>query len=152
MKRRTANRPQSPRQEILAGVREVYRELEENPPERNCLSRADCCHFLLTGKTPYLTKGEALLLAQTLKSNGKTRIPEKTGGSCPLLDPQSRRCTVYDGRPFGCRTHFCRAAGGPIARREILHLIRRLEEIDAACGGDGPHKLEAALAQALQNP
>lgn len=134
---------------VLAGVREVYEQLEDALPERNCISRADCCHFVLTGKTPFLTKGEALLLAHTLRGKGKTQLPKKTDGSCPLLDPATRKCTTYEGRPFGCRTHFCRAAGGPVPRRDLIDLIRKLEEIDALCGGDGPHALETALRAAL---
>ena len=61
-----------------------------------------------------------------------------------MLDPQGR-CLIYDARPFGCRTHFCAAAGGPFARRDVLDLIRRLEDVDAFLGGDGVHPLPAAV-------
>ena len=47
-----------------------------------------------------------------------------------LLAPDGR-CLIYAGRPFGCRTHFCAAAGGPYARREVIDLIHRLEDLDA---------------------
>jgi hypothetical protein len=48
-----------------------------------------------------------------------------------LLD-ENGACIAYDARPFGCRTHFCAAAGGPIARRDVADLIARLAALDAA--------------------
>jgi hypothetical protein len=66
-----------------------------------------------------------------------------------MLEPGTGKCMIYEGRPFGCRTHFCAAAGGPMARREVLDLIRRLETVDAQLGGDGPRKLPGAVAAAL---
>jgi Fe-S-cluster containining protein len=66
-----------------------------------------------------------------------------------MLETASGRCLIYADRPFGCRTHFCAAAGGPMARREVVDLIHRLEAIDAQLGGDGPRQLSAAVAAAL---
>lgn len=66
-----------------------------------------------------------------------------------MLQPETGNCLIYEDRPFGCRTHFCSAAGGPIARREVLDLIRRLEHVDFALNGDGPHPLQDAVAEAL---
>ncbi|MBV9128127.1 MAG: YkgJ family cysteine cluster protein [Verrucomicrobia bacterium] len=67
-----------------------------------------------------------------------------------MLDPATRRCRIYAARPFGCRTHFCRAAGGPYRRAEVLDLIRRLEAVDARLGGDGvPRPLPIAVAAEL---
>ena len=51
--------------------------------------------------------------------------------------------------PFGCRTHFCGAAGGPYKRREVVDLIRRLEDIDTALGGVGPRTLPVAVKESL---
>ncbi len=68
-----------------------------------------------------------------------------------MLDRATGDCLIYEARPFGCRTHFCAAAGGPYARREVADLIHRLEAIDHSLGGDGasalPHALRVALAQ-----
>ncbi|HST30349.1 MAG TPA: YkgJ family cysteine cluster protein, partial [Chthoniobacterales bacterium] len=61
----------------------------------------------------------------------------------------SSDCLIYHNRPFGCRTHFCTAAGGPVARREVLDLIRRLEKVDVDLGGHGPRTLQHAVAEAL---
>jgi Fe-S-cluster containining protein len=134
----------------LDEVRAVYRELAERPIERDCQLRTECCHFKLTGKTPYLTKGEALLAARAVKSSGRKSLPERADGACPLLDPRNSRCLIYESRPFGCRTHFCAAAGGPYARREVIDLIRRLETVDTQLGGDGPRILPGAVADALR--
>ena len=142
-----ARRPADPASAI-ASVRAIYAEVAARPIERACTLRTECCHFKLTGRTPYLTKGEALTAAKALRATGRTRLPERTDGACPLLDAQGR-CLIYADRPFGCRTHFCAAAGGPYARREVSDLIHRLEEIDAQLGGDGSRPLPAAVKDAL---
>jgi Fe-S-cluster containining protein len=134
----------------VEAVREVYADLAVRPIERNCARLTECCHFKLTGRTPYLTKGEALLAAKALRATGRTGLPENTTGACPLLDSISRNCLIYESRPFGCRTHFCAAAGGPYARREVIDLIRRLEAVDAELGGTGPRLLQNAIADALE--
>jgi Fe-S-cluster containining protein len=130
-------------------VRRVYTELGQRPMERQCIRRTECCHFKLTGLTPYLTKGEALVAARAWRASGRKNLPDETNGACPMLERAAGRCLIYHDRPFGCRTHFCAAAGGPLARREVLDLIRRLETVDAELGGDGPRKLPGAVAVAL---
>jgi len=130
-------------------VREIYADLSRRPLERNCVRVKECCHFKLTGRTPYLTRGEALLAARALRATGRTQLPENPTGACPLLDSATGDCLIYESRPFGCRTHFCAAAGGPYARREVIDLIRRLETIDAEIGGSGPRILQNAINDAL---
>ena len=134
---------------LIAEVDSVYRDLAARPIERDCQLRTECCHFKLTGKTPYLTRGEAMLAARALKATGRKTLPTRKDGACPLLDPSNSRCLIYENRPFGCRTHFCAAAGGPYARREVVDLIRRLEKIDEHLGGDGPRALPAAISSVL---
>ena len=131
-----------------ATVREIYRELDERPVERACVRRGDCCSFKRTGREPYVTKGEVLLVAKAYRASGRRRIAEAPDGSCPLLDA-SGKCSVYAARPFGCRTHFCAAAGGPVARGDVVDLIHRLADLDARLGGSGVRRLSAALADAL---
>src|SRR5438552_17735835 len=135
----------------LEEVRNVYVDLAGRPIERNCTRQTECCHFKLTGRTPYLTKGEALLAAKALRATGRTQLPGNATGACPLLDSASGNCLIYESRPFGCRTHFCAAAGGPYARREVIDLIRRLEAIDVELGGSGPRTLPNAVAAALRD-
>ncbi len=135
----------------IAEVHQIYAELAARPLERNCSLRTECCQFHLTGKIPRLTSGEALIAAKALRATGRKNLPEPNDGNCPLLDPKTSRCLIYKSRPFGCRTHFCTAAGGPYPRNQVLDLIRRLEEIDAHLDGDGPHPLNQAVTEALAN-
>ncbi|HEV3148231.1 MAG TPA: YkgJ family cysteine cluster protein [Chthoniobacterales bacterium] len=134
----------------LAGVRQVYVDLAQRPIQRNCTRRTECCHFKLTGRTPYLTKGEAIVAARALRATGRRLLPENADGACPMLQHGTNKCLIYEDRPFGCRTHFCAAAGGPVARREVLDLIRRLEDIDLKLNGNGPRTLQNAVAGALE--
>jgi Fe-S-cluster containining protein len=130
-------------------VTEIYRELAVRPIERNCIQRTECCQFRLTGRTPFLTKGEALVAAKALRASGRKQLPESPDGVCPLLNRTNGRCLIYEGRPFGCRTHFCAAAGGPYSRQEVVDLIHRLEDIDRGLGGNGAMALPTAVARAL---
>ena len=134
----------------IAEVRQVYAELAQRPIERNCTRQTECCHFKLTGRTPYLTKGEALVAAQGLRATGRKSLPSNPDGACPMLQTATGNCLIYHDRPFGCRTHFCAAAGGVVERREVLDLIRRLEKIDAAVSGSGPRILQNAVTDALE--
>src|SRR4051812_6919313 len=133
----------------VAEVRKVYVDLDQRPIERNCVRKTECCHFKLTGRTPYLTKGEALVAARAFRATGRKSLRENPDGSCPMLQHETGNCVIYEDRPFGCRTHFCAAAGGPVARREVLDLIRRLEKIDVDLDGNGPRTLQNAVADAL---
>jgi uncharacterized protein len=135
----------------LQEVRQVYADLAARPIDRNCVRLKECCHFKLTGRTPYLTKGEAFLATKALRATGRKALPINPAGACPLLDAPSGDCLIYDSRPFGCRTHFCAAAGGPYSRREVIDLIRRLEAIDESLGGTGPRLLQNAVADALRD-
>jgi len=130
-------------------VRAIYAELARRPIQRQCEARTECCQFHLTGLTPQLTKGEAALAAKAFRATGRKALPEPDDGACPLLKRETGRCLIYADRPFGCRTHFCAAAGGPYARKEVLDLIRRLEAVDQMLGGDGPHAIQSAVADAL---
>jgi Fe-S-cluster containining protein len=137
------------REKSLSKVRSVYSDLAALPIERNCQLRTECCQFHLTGKTPFLTRGEALLAAKALRATGRTALPESKEETCPMLDPRTSRCRIYANRPFGCRTHFCSAAGGALARKDVLDFIHRLVEIDEDLGGDGPRPITDALEYAL---
>ncbi len=137
------------RKQAAADVRKVYAELASRPITRSCTLRTDCCQFLLTGKTPYLTAGEALVAAQAFKATGRRSLPVRENGACPLLDPRTAKCLIYDSRPFGCRTHFCQAAGGPYPRREVADLIHKLEDIAQSLGRAEARPLAAAVQEFL---
>ncbi len=133
----------------LDEVRQIYADLAARPIDRNCVRLKECCHFKLTGRTPYLTKGEALVAAKALRATGRRALPVNPNGACPLLDAETGNCLIYNARPFGCRTHFCAGAGGPYARQQVIDLIRRLEAIDGSLSGTGPRLLENAVRDAL---
>ena len=137
-------------QHALGEIRAVYAELAKRPLMRSCQASTECCQFQLTGLTPHLTQGEALVAVRGFRATGRKELPESDDGACPLLTRETGRCLIYADRPFGCRTHFCDAAGGPYPRKQVLDLIRRLEEVDRRLGGDGPRKIEAALAAAME--
>jgi Fe-S-cluster containining protein len=139
----------TPERDAIAEVRAVYAELARRPVERSCTRLTGCCHFALTGRTPQLTRGEALLAAKGVRAAGRKELPDRDDGACPLLK-EDGSCRIYQDRPFGCRTHFCATAGGPYARSEVLDLIRRLEAVDVQLGGSGPRALEMAVADELR--
>lgn len=126
----------------------IYAVLAARPLERACTMRTECCQFRLTGKTPMLTKGEALYAAIGVRASGRKKLPLREDGACPLLGRQGR-CMIYLHRPFGCRTHFCTTAGGPYSRKHVADLIQRLEALDEQLGGDGPRPIQGAVADAL---
>ena len=104
----------------------------------------------MTGRTPQLTRGEALLAAKAVRAAGRKALPEKEDGSCPMLRADGL-CIIYADRPFGCRTHYCAQAGGLVPRSNVIDLIRRLEVVDARLGGTGPRKIESALMDELSH-
>lgn len=134
----------------VAEVRGVYADLDRRPIERNCVMRSECCHFRLTGRIPHLTRGEAFAVGKALRATGRTAMPQRIDGCCPFLNAVTGKCMIYADRRFGCRTHFCAAAGGPYARREVADLVRRLEQIDRDVGGDGAHAMQNAVEDALE--
>lgn len=133
--------------ESMAEVRAIYRDLDLRPVERDCRARTECCRFRLTGRTPQLTLGEALVAAAGWRAAGSKSVPEgeTSDGACPFL-ATTGNCRIYRDRPFGCRTHFCAAAGGMMDRASLIDLIRRLEAVDENLGGDGPKPLRGAVA------
>jgi Fe-S-cluster containining protein len=135
----------------LKEVRAVYAALETHDfaSQRTCQVRTKCCRFRLTGRTPMLTKGEAMVAAKALRAHGRKEVPEPiVKGECSFLKVDGM-CRIYEGRPFGCRTHFCAEAGGMVEREEVIDLIRRLEVVDEALGGCGPLVIERAVGKVL---
>lgn len=139
-----------PHQAQLKELRAIYQEIENRPLPRQCEMRTTCCHFRLTGKTPLVTRVEALLAAQGVRASGRKKLVPHPQDACPLLGKDGR-CTIYAHRPFGCRTHFCAEAGGPYPRQHVADLIRRMEVLDEELGWhDGSRPFEPALEDALK--
>lgn len=96
-----------------------------------------------------LTKGEAMYAVIGLKASGRKKLPQRDDGACPLLG-RNGMCMIYQHRPFGCRTHFCKNAGGPYPRKEVTDLIQRLDALDEKLKGDGPRPIQSAIAAVLE--
>ncbi|MEM7384900.1 MAG: YkgJ family cysteine cluster protein [Verrucomicrobiota bacterium] len=140
-------------EDALEEMARIYNELEGLRADRDCRARTTCCQFGLTGRTPMLTSGEALMVVKGLRASGRKGLPasEDPGkGRCPLLGKDGR-CWIYDHRPFGCRTHFCAAAGGDLPRKAIHHLIQRLETLAEKLGDSDVRKLPDAVQHSLGN-
>ncbi len=92
----------------IADVRQVYAELAQRPIERNCTRQTECCHFKLTGRTPYLTKGEALVAAQGLRATGRKSLPSNPDGACPMLQAATGNCIDLQRSPVRLSHAFLR--------------------------------------------
>ncbi len=149
--KRSGKKRSAPDHEELAEVQAVYAELEARLAglARDCQMSTRCCRFQLTGEVPVLTLGEALLAARGVRASGRRELKPHPEGACPLLGREGR-CTIYAHRPFGCRTHFCRAAGGVVPRKLVADLIQRLEAVDEKLGGSGSRDLPEAIAAVLR--
>lgn len=147
---------------LLAELRALYEEVDAAHAGWSCDASTDCCHFGRTGREPYVTTIEARLVddarrARGVKvekassSEGKRRLPlEAKERRCPLLDP-SGRCSVYQARPFGCRTYFCdrATAGERVRQSDVNAFVARIRAIAAAYtpGRDTGTPLTRALDQ-----
>jgi uncharacterized protein len=130
-------------------LRQVYADLEARALPRNCELLTGCCHFRLTGRQPSVTRVEAMYAAKGVRASGKKTLPTHADGACPLMAPTGK-CTIYEHRPFGCRSHFCEAAGGMYPRKHVADLIRTMESIDEQMGHrEGARPFEGAVADAL---
>jgi len=128
-------------------ILKVYALADEAMPQRDCTGRACCCLFAETGREPFVTDAEMDTLLAELKKQGRKVPAPRDDGACPLLTADSKRCSVYDGRPLGCRTFFCREAGGPATAREMREAVQLLNAIDEGQrrGKRGSRTLTAAL-------
>src|SRR5262245_10037248 len=130
----------------IEGLRAIYEEAGRLTDGWTCDDSADCCRFGLTGREPYLWPVEWALLAQKLAARGG--VPRRSSlavvGDCPLLGKDGR-CTVYDARPFGCRTYYCERAVGPLRRlprADLAELGRRIATLsERSQPGAGPRAL-----------
>lgn len=81
----------------------------------NCTQCGDCC----SGAPGYVWVDEAEIIdlanamdmeLETFRDRfirrvgSKFSLVEYSDGDCILLDPQTRKCLAYDGRPIQCRT------------------------------------------------
>jgi hypothetical protein len=107
-------------------TRAVYRHADQAYAPFSCPASAECCQLAKTGRQPWLWLGEWLVLEERLAREGR-RPRARPDGACPLLGDDGR-CTVYEDRPFGCRTFFCHRIQGP-ARQPVEAVNALLERL-----------------------
>lgn len=137
----------------------VYQDAEALFHGWSCPASTECCRFALTGLEPYVTSIEYTAVIRAVKKAGglpqaaRKALPlpergDRDQGACRLLDADGR-CSVYDARPFGCRTFFCSRAleGKKVPHKQMLALVRRIQQIAArhTPGGDQPHRFGKML-------
>ena len=137
----------------LAELRALYAEVDARFAGWSCDASTTCCRFGITGREPYVTAVELLALRKAIARTGRKpagaavkaprRLPLAGADAerrCPLLG-ETGRCTVYEARPFGCRTYFCdRAlAGEPVRQRDVNAFVQRIRAVSdrLAPGGQG---------------
>jgi uncharacterized protein len=139
----------------LRALEELYAETDASLAGWSCDASTDCCNFARTGREPYVWPIEWALLERAIAARGTKRGPlhviDDRERACPLLGTNGR-CTVYNSRPFGCRTYFCARASGPSAKppRDTLATLGRrvaalAEQSDPEC--DGPRLITTWLRE-----
>ncbi|MCA2977070.1 MAG: YkgJ family cysteine cluster protein [Myxococcaceae bacterium] len=101
------------RRRAVTETRAVLRKATEAWRAFSCPGSAECCQLATTGRPPWLWPSEWALLLEGLARARRPLPPARADGGCPFLDAAGRRCTVYEDRPFGCRTFFCHRVTGP---------------------------------------
>ncbi len=156
---------------LLQELDKVYRDVDARLSSDTCPASTECCRFGITGREPYVTSIEITLVERAVarrggaRSLGRAPAPLEGGASsdrkdkrrltmvdleepCPLLDAHGR-CSVYDARPFGCRTYYCDRAtrSSDLGQRDINEFVRRIRDIAARheVGGDQGKPLRRAL-------
>jgi Fe-S-cluster containining protein len=131
------------RAQALRRLAALYRQADAAYARFRCPASAECCQLAKRGRQPWLWPVEMTALEEALRRQGRSAPAARADGGCPLLDGQGRRCTVYEGRPFGCRTYFCeRASGGRHPLEATAALAARLQalamEADPEAAAVGP--------------
>ncbi len=96
----------------LNETRAVLRKADAAWSKHSCPATAECCQLKQTGRPPWLWPSEWALLLEHVRG---VVPPARADGGCAFLDADGKRCTVYEARPFGCRTFFCHRILGPAA-------------------------------------
>lgn len=132
------------------GLAAIHAELEVLFSGSSCPRSTRCCRFRETGRTPYVWPVEARAVLRAVARLGGRLVRGGGEGDCPLLR-EDGACSVYESRPFGCRTHFCGEAQLPGGRRrpEVDALAQRLRGLSEALGERELLPLTTVLARAF---
>lgn len=147
--------------DLEAALCALYAEVDAAHAGWSCDATTDCCHFARTGREPYVTSIEVRLVERAVRARGAkldarrslplagrsppSQVDERR---CPMLD-DGGRCSVYEARPFGCRTFYCERAtsGERVSQRQINGWVARIRAIAGAYtpGADTGAPLTRAL-------
>lgn len=143
------NRGPSPRvQNLLDQLQAIYAEADQHHSTWSCPKTAECCHFGITGKEPFVTTIELAEIERALRAQGREPAPpdrrakenEKKDPKrvCPMLT-EGLRCSIYASRPLGCRTFFCHRAdrGEKVPHQAWRDIVRRIEDLARLHRKDG---------------
>ncbi len=110
----------------------VLRQASAQWAQHGCPGTAECCQLATTKREPWLWPSEWHALLAQLQREHRPLPPPRTDGGCAFLDPSGKRCTVYEARPFGCRTFFCHRITGPTAQptAQTHELLERLTALN----------------------
>ncbi|EJR72801.1 SEC-C metal-binding domain-containing protein [Bacillus cereus] len=107
---------------LFKSLDQVFKQLQKNAPcRKGCIA---CCFQPIKLATIEESRIRNIIseeIKKNIKNNYKETIKRskipisqinkdssriKYAEPCPLLDLENRKCTVYDERPFACRTYF----------------------------------------------
>ena len=133
MSRRTPSPEEQQRAD--AELSEVFTALGQLFSDASCPRSTRCCRFRKTGRVPYLWPVEGRRVLKGIGRRGGRLPRQSEEGECPLLLADGG-CSIYEDRPFGCRTFFCDDATLPSGnrRREVDALAKRLRSLSEALG------------------
>lgn len=126
----------------LRETRFLLAQLSRAWAAHGCPGTSACCQLQVTGRPPWLWPSEWAVLAAELARTGRPLPPARADGGCPFLDPDGKRCTVYEARPSGCRSYFCHRRTGPAQEpAAATHaLLERLASLNLARAPDAAPK------------
>jgi uncharacterized protein len=118
----------------------VFRHADEAYRRFSCPASAECCQLAARKRQPWLWLSEWRVLEARLRRDQRTIVP-RADGACPLLS-DTGRCTVYEDRPFGCRTFFCERVKGPAQQptAQVNAMLMRLERVSRALDSEAEPK------------
>jgi len=132
--------PPLSRHSALRHVRALLDKADQAFAPFSCPGTAECCQLSVTRRQPWLWPAEWALLENHLLKAGRLPLSPRADGGCPLLDADGKRCTVYEVRPFGCRTFFCHRVQGPARQpaQRVDELQKALAALSARMEDESP--------------
>jgi Fe-S-cluster containining protein len=148
--------------EIALGVRRavtetraILQKASEAWAGHGCPGTAECCQLAITKREPWLWPSEWKVIEARLKRERRPLPPAREDGACPFLDASGKRCTIYEDRPFGCRTYFCHRITGPAKQPvdQTNALLERLRSANVAADSEAePRSILALISSSARSP